>query len=305
MSIVYLNGAFMPQSEASISVLDRGFLFADSIYEVIPVFANRPFRYQQHMQRLQRSLREIRLTIDWTPEQWKSLCRELVERNDLANGSLYIQITRGVRPQRQHDLPNSAETTPTIYAHIAPLPQVESKAEKQAEETHKPLKVITAQDIRWKRCDIKSTNLLANCLMKQRALEIGADDTILLQDRLVIEATSSNVFLVKDGTLVTPTADEQLLSGITREFVMALAIKKHLNLEVRDVNVTELYEADEVWLTSSTQEISPVVKVDDAIIGTHTEYAGQVGPIWHEMNQYYQQLKQRLYDGEFGDEVIL
>lgn len=288
MSIAYLNGDFIPLEEARVSVLDRGFLFADAIYEVIPVYAGKLFRFSQHMQRLQKSLQAIELPLDRQEHQWLSIFEHLIEVNQQRNAIIYLHISRGAYPERSHDFP--CPVIPTILAMISPLPAYQEQIQLS---DIKGLSVITAEDIRWHRCDIKATSLLANCLMKQRALESGADDTILVRDGLANEATSSNLFIVKDDVIITPPYGEKTLPGVTRDFVVKLAKKNGVKVEERYIKVSELTSADEVWLTSSSKEICPVTQVDGVIIGE-----GKIGPAWIKMNQWYQRLKKQLYTGE-------
>ncbi|NVK22139.1 MAG: D-amino acid aminotransferase [Kangiellaceae bacterium] len=294
MSIAYLNGEFLPLEQAKVPVLDRGFLFADSIYEVIPVYAGALFRFKQHIQRLNNSLAAIKLPLQQTEQQWREILETLIECNDMPNAAIYLQITRGAYPERNHDFPQTV--VPTILATISPLPEV------QTDSKHSDIKgisVITAEDIRWHRCDIKSTGLLANCLLKQQALESGADDTILVRNGQAGEATSSNLFVVKERTIITPPHSDHILPGVTRDFVVALAHLDGIPLVERNIQAKELSGADEIWLTSSTKEIRPVTQLNGVTIGN-----GQVGPLWQRMNALYQQLKKQLFSGEVKDLTI-
>lgn len=288
MSIAYLNGQFLPIEEAKVPALDRGFLFGDGVYEVIPVYAGKLFRFKQHIARLDSSLRGISLVLGQSLQDWANMCHELIERNPLDNATIYLQITRGAYAERNHDFP--PHPTPTIFAMITPLPAIQRQP---SSKDLQGISVITAEDIRWQRCDIKAITLLANCLLKQQALECGASDTILVRNGVAFEATSSNLFMVRDGVIITPPLSEYLLSGVTRDFVLWLAEQNGILTEQRSVPEHELLQADEIWLTSSTKEIRPVTRLNDVIIGD-----GTAGPVWRQMYDHYQQLKAQLYRGE-------
>lgn len=294
MTVAYLNGKFQNLEQATVPVLDRGFLFGDGVYEVIPVYAGKPFRFSSHIKRLHKSLSAILMSIEVSEEEWLSICQELIAHNQFDNASIYLQVTRGSYIDRHHDIPTL--DTPTIFAMISPLPPV--KKEWQVSDI-KSYSVITKEDIRWQRCDIKAITLLANCMLKQMALESGADDTILVRNGEASEATSSNLFIVRDGVIITPPLSEHLLAGVTREFILALAKRHGIGYEERAIPEHELELADEVWLTSSTKEIRPVIKVNDVTIGE-----GVAGPMWRRMYQYYQELKEQLYLGEISGETI-
>lgn len=288
MSIAYLNGQLLPIEEAKVPALDRGFLFGDGVYEVIPVYAGRLFRFKQHIARLENSLRGIRLPMEQTLQDWANICHQLIEQNSLNNASIYLQITRGAYPERNHDFP--ANPNPTIFAMITALPEVQAVP---SDKDLQGISVITAEDIRWQRCDIKAITLLANCMLKQQALECGANDTILVRGGVAFEATSSNLFIVRDGVIITPPLSEHLLPGITRDFLLWLAEQHGILTEQRLIPEHELLQADEIWLTSSTKEIRPVTRLNDVTIGD-----GTAGPVWRQMYDHYQQLKVQLYRGE-------
>lgn len=288
MSIAYLNGQLLPIEEAKVPALDRGFLFGDGVYEVIPVYAGRLFRFKQHIARLENSLQGIRLPMEQTLQDWANICHQLIEQNSLNNASIYLQITRGAYPERNHDFP--ANPSPTIFAMITALPEVQAVP---SDKDLQGISVITAEDIRWQRCDIKAITLLANCMLKQQALECDANDTILVRGGVAFEATSSNLFIVRDGVIITPPLSEHLLPGITRDFLLWLAEQHGILTEQRLIPEHELLQADEIWLTSSTKEIRPVTRLNDVTIGN-----GTAGPIWRQMYDHYQQLKVQLYRGE-------
>lgn len=293
MSIAYLNGQLLPIEEAKVPALDRGFLFGDGVYEVIPVYAGRLFRFKQHIARLENSLRGIRLPMKQTLQDWANICHQLIEQNALNNASIYLQITRGAYTERNHDFP--ADPTPTIFAMITALPKVQPAP---SDKDLRGISAITAEDIRWQRCDIKAITLLANCMLKQQALECGANDTILVRGGVAFEATSSNLFIVRDGVIITPPLSEHLLPGITRDFVLWLAEQHGILTEQRLIPEHELLQADEIWLTSSTKEIRPVTRLNDVTIGD-----GTAGPVWRQMYDHYQQLKVQLYRGEIDSNI--
>jgi len=282
MQIAYYNGNFLPLEEVKIPAMDRGFLFGDGVYEVIPVYAGKLFRLQQHIIRLRNSLAAIELTIAATDEQIKTILQNLVARNPVAaEQGLYIQITRGPAPVR--DFPFPEIVNPTIFAYCMPvvIPPTATLA--------KGVSVITVKDIRWKHCNIKAITLLANILMRQKAKQVGAKEAILINDGEAVEGSSSNLFIVTNGVLVTPPLTNKILGGITRDLILELALANDIPLQERAIPASELMIADEIWLTSSTKEIWPVVELDGKIISN-----GQAGPLWTRMIEYYQNYKQTL-----------
>lgn len=278
MSLVYLNGDYLPLEKATISVMDRGFLFADSVYEVIPVYHRRLFRHQQHLDRLRRSLAAIYLTLDMSDDEWCQIFQRLLDASIGDHFGIYLQITRGPQAQRNHRIPE--QCTATVFVKLSPLesPDFEKLAEG--------LRIVSADDIRWQYCHIKSTALLANILLQQQAILSGADDAITFRDGLLQEGTSSNVFVIKDGKLATPPLGAHILGGVTREVIIDLAAQHHITCEQRDIRLEECQQADEIWLSSSTREIAPVVQLDGQPVGD-----GKAGPLWQSMVQYYQSYK--------------
>ncbi|WP_020146373.1 D-amino acid aminotransferase [Thioalkalivibrio sp. ALJ15] len=280
MSVAYFNGDFMPLESVRISPLDRGFLFGDSVYEVIPSYAGQLFLLTEHLERLQRSLDAIRLESPLSFDQWRGMLEELVRRNEgdvPIDLGLYLQVTRGVAP-RDHAFP--AGGPPTVFAManpIAPLPDTIRQAGVAA---------VTGPDTRWSRCDIKATTLLANVLARQEAREQDAVEAILLRDGQVTEGAASNVFALVDGTLVTPPLASSLLAGVTRALVLRLAAQCGLDVVERDLSESQLRAADEIWLTSSTKELLPVCRLDGHPVG-----AGVPGPAWQAVHAAYQQAK--------------
>ncbi len=281
--IAYLNGKFLPISEARVPVLDRGFIFGDGVYEVIPCYGGHLLRLDEHLQRLQQSLDGIRLANPLSMEEWKGILRHLVEHNPAEDQSLYLQITRGVAG-RDHGFPE--ETSPTVFAMSKPLQSPSPSLLRQG------ARAITLPDIRWDCCHIKAISLLPNVLLRQQALEAGADEAILLRDGEATEGAASNLFIVKDGLLLTPPKDNRLLPGITRDLVVELARNTGIPHQERAISETDLRTADEIWLTSSTKEILPVTRLDGKPVGK-----GRPGEVWKQMYQQYQQYKQRLREG--------
>jgi len=275
---VYLNGDFLPIERAQISVMDRGFVFGDGVYEVIPVYGGRLFRLEQHLQRLARSLAEIRLADPLSGDQWRHCLQDLVTRNGDGDQSMYVQITRGIAP-RDHAFPK--EVKPTVYAASSPLrPQA-------AEVVEDGVAAICMPDIRWQRCDIKAITLLANILLRQQAIDEGAVEAILVRDGLVNEGAASNLFIVKGGELITPPKGAYLLPGITRDLVLELAAAHAITFREAAITPQDLADAEEVWLTSSTREILPVTRLDKRAVGN-----GKPGPLWRRMTALYQDYKQ-------------
>ena len=283
--IVYLNGVFMPIDEASVSVLDRGFLFGDGVYEVIPVYGGHLLRLTKHLQRLQNSLDGIRLKNPLSMTEWRDMLQHLVRRNEGVDQSVYLQVTRGVAPKRDHRFP--ADVIPTVFAMSNPLAPVSRDA------LHAGTTAITLDDIRWRVCNVKATALLANTLLRQQASDRDAGEAILLRDGLVTEGSASNVFIVTDDMIITPPTSPLLLPGITRDLVLELARAHDIVKAERNISERELRQADEIWITSSTREIVPVLKLDGQPVGN-----GQPGPIWQKMIDIYQNYKQQLRDGK-------
>ena len=244
--IVYLNGEFMPADEARIPVLDRGFIFGDGVYEVIPVYSRRPFRLAEHFQRLQRSLDAVRIANPLTGPEWVRLIDEIVARNAGDDQSIYLQVTRGVA-KRDHAFPRDAKQT--VFVMSSPL------VTPAADKVERGVPAVTTTDYRWLRCDVKSVSLLANCLLRQHAVDAGAEEVVMLRDGYLSEGSSSNVFAVRNGVLLAPPKNHLVLPGITYDVVLELAAATRLPVEVREIPETEVRSADELWLTSSTKEV--------------------------------------------------
>jgi len=281
--LVYLNGEFVPPERATISAFDRGFIFGDGVYEVIPVYGRRLFRLAHHLARLERSLAEIRLRNPLDFAGWQRVVERLVREVAAEDQSIYVQITRGVAP-RDHAFPADARPTVFAYAQPASYPTAELMASGVA--------AVTAADIRWLRCDIKATALLANVMLRQQAVERGAAEAILIRDGLVTEGAASNVFVVRDGVLHTPPNGPFILPGITRDLVLELAHAHGIPAREAPLPESALYEAEEIWLTSSMREVLPVTRLNDRPVGN-----GRPGP-WHaRMLALYQDYKQAFREG--------
>ena len=277
MTIAYLNGDYLPLEQASISPMDRGFLFGDGIYEVIPSYGGRFVGFDRHFDRLTAGLSAISLKSPFSAEALKSLLEELINTNatlDKSGGlGLYLQITRGTAPKRNHQFPNSI--TPTVFAFTFDIP---APIDGNVDKAH-AFSVVTGRDLRWQRCNIKSVSLLGNVLHMMEGVTEGAEEILLFNERdELTEASTSNVFIVRDGSITTPTLDHQKLAGITRNMLVDM-LRDHSTLSVIEGSVSraDLSSADEVWLTSSTKEISPVVQIDGELVG-----AGRPGPVWSE-----------------------
>lgn len=280
---VFLNGKFLALDEAKVSVLDRGFLFGDGVYEVIPAYGGRLFRLPHHLQRLDRSLAEIRLENPLSHQQWQEILEELLARNDGGDHSLYLQLTRGVA-EREHGFPR--DTTPTVFAMCNAMKAVDATQSQG-------ISAISVEDIRWKLCHIKSIALLPNILLRQQALDAGSDEAILLREGEVTEGSASNIFIVLDGTVLTPPKGQLLLPGVTRDLVVELCHRHNIPCEEQRIDREMLDEADEIWLTSSTREIMPITRLNGQKVAN-----GCPGPIWEKTIRYYQSYKQAFREGE-------
>jgi D-alanine transaminase len=279
MTTVYLNGEFLPIAEAKVQAMDRGFLFGDGAYEVIPVYSRRPFRLTEHLARLRHTLDGIRLANPHGDEEWARLIGEIIARNAGEDQSVYLQITRGADNKRNHAFP--ARVTPTVYIMSEPL-VTPPPAQRET-----GIAAVSAPDVRWMRCDLKTTSLLANCLLRQLAIDAGCVETILFRDGFMTEGAASNIFAVKQGVLLAPPKNHLMLPGITYDVVLELAARHGLPCEVRDVLEAEARGADELWMTSSTKEVLPIVRLDGQPVGT-----GQPGPVFARMYAWYQAFKQ-------------
>jgi D-alanine transaminase len=277
---VFLNGAFLPLEEAKVPVLDRGFIFGDGVYEVVPVYSKVPFRLEEHLARLERSLAAVGIGNPYTREQWRGYIAGLVARQSFEDQAVYFQVTRGVA-KRDHAFPKNAQ--PTVFMMSNPLvPPPAAQVENGAA-------AITARDNRWLRCDIKSISLIGNVLLRQLSAEADAVETILFRDGKLTEASSSNVFVVKHGTIQSPPKNELILPGITYDVVVELARANALPLEFRDIAETDVRAADEIWVTSSSKEVLAVVRLDAQAVGD-----GRPGPLFRQMYRLYQDFKRKV-----------
>lgn len=284
---VYLNGKFMPIEEATIPVLDRGFIFGDGVYEVIPVYSRRAFRLSEHLKRLQSSLDGIRLVNPHSEAEWTALVNELIARNATEDQYLYLHITRGVA-KRDHAFPQPP-VKPTVFMMSSPLlqPAVELLASG--------VSAVTAVDNRWLRCDIKAISLLPNVLLRQMAVDAGCAETILIRpesasgDGFMTEGAASNIFVVKNGTLLAPPKDNLMLPGITYDVVLEIAAANHIPFQVRKIARSEVFTADELLLTSSTKEVLPVTTVDGKPVGN-----GKPGAMFARLHTLYQNFKREV-----------
>ena len=285
MTIACLNGTFLPLEDACVPVMDRGFLFGDGIYEVIPAYGGKLFRLAHHLKRLENSLAGVRIGNPLSVQEWEAMLRELVSRNTGADQAIYLQVTRGVSAKRDHAFP--ADIRPTLFAMSTPM------ATAVDIDAITGTAAITLPDIRWKQCNIKAITLLPNVLLRQQAVDAGAAEAILIKDDHAIEGAASNVFTVTGGVLHTPPNSPALLPGITRDLILELATRHSIPFREADITTAELFAADEIWLTSSTREISPVTRLDDTVIS-----AGKPGPLWRHMITLYQDYKAAVRRGE-------
>lgn len=282
--MIYLNGQLMPLADARVSVMDRGFLFGDGVYEVIPVYSRRPFRLPEHLRRLRASLDGIRLANPHSEEEWATLVGRIVELGETEDQSVYIQVSRGPMAVRNHAFPARVEPTVLLMGELLHTPPEEQR--------RSGICAISAADIRWLRCDIKTTSLLANCLLRQAAIEAGCTETLLFRDGCLTEGAASSIFVLREGRLLVPPKTHLMLPGITYDVVLELARDHGLPHEVRDVPEDEVRRADELWMTSSTKEVLPIVRLDGHPVGQ-----GRPGPVFAAMYGWYQDYKRTVMRG--------
>ncbi len=278
--MIYLNGRYMPIEQAMVPVLDRGFIFGDGIYEVVPVYSRVPFRLDEHLARLERSLAAVHIPNPYSREGWREIIGKIVAAQDYEDQSVYFQVTRGVA-KRDHAFPQGVE--PTVFMMANPL------VTPSAEVVERGGSAVSAVDYRWTRCDIKSISLIGNCLLRQLSAEVGAAETILFRDGQLTEASASNVFVVKGGVIQAPPKSRLILPGITYDVVVELAAGAGLPMRVGDMTEAEVRAADELWVTSSSKEVFAIVELDGKPIGD-----GTPGPVFRHMYRLYQDFKQKV-----------
>ena len=289
MSTIYLNGDWLAPENAKVSVMDRGFLFGDGIYEVVPVYSRRPFRLDQHLARMQQSLDGIQLTNPHTRAEWTRLVTKLASEAEWEDQSLCIQVTRGPMAVRNHAFP--ATVTPTVMMLAEPLVTPPASLRESG------ITAVSSADIRWLRCDLKATSLLANCLLRQQAVAAGCAETVLFRDGFLTEGAASSIFVVKNGVLLAPPLTHLMLPGITYDVVLELAAQHGLPHKVGDITEAETRSADELWMCSSTKEVLPIVMLDNLKVGAG-DTAGKPGAVFATMYQWYQQFKATVMRGE-------
>ncbi len=278
--IVHLNGKFLPIDQAFVPVLDRGFIFGDGVYEVIPVYSRHVFRLEEHLTRLQNSLDGIRLVNPHTNAEWAALINELIARNEGDDQYIYFHVTRGVA-KRDHAFPK--DTAPTVFMMSSPL----TTPPRELCETG--VSAVSAIDNRWDRCDIKAIALLPNVLLRQLAIDHGAVETILFRDGVLTEGAASNIFAVENGVVLAPPKDHCMLPGITYDLVLELAAANGIPLEIGKFTESRIRAADELWLTSSTKEILPITRFDGHPVGN-----GRSGAVFWKMHGLYQEYKAKV-----------
>jgi D-alanine transaminase len=281
-SLCYLNGAYGPLREAKVSVLDRGFIFGDGVYEVVPVYGRRLFRFEEHMDRLERSLSKVRIPNPMGRSDWLACFRRLVAAHEAEDQVAYLQVTRGVA-LRDHVMP--ADIEPTVFMMCSAL------RPPTREQRHHGVACITARDFRWERGDIKSTSLLPAVLARQISADKGAVETIMFRDGHLTEASASNVWIVHEGALLGPPKTEYLLEGIRFELLRELCEETGIAYNLRPIAEADVFAADEVLLSSATKEILPVTTIDGEQIG-HGALRGKPGPVYARLYEAYQNAKQ-------------
>ncbi len=281
LPVCYLNGKRLPLEEARISPLDRGFLYSDGVYEVMPVYGGRPFRFEAHRERMTRSLGDVLMRDPHTPEEWREILGSLIAANGGGDQYIYWQVTRGAENGRNHaplpDIPR------TVFAFCAPLPAA------PANLAEKGVACITAIDTRWARCDIKSVSLLANVLLRQLAVDADAAETILLRDGEMMEASASAVHVILRGEIRTPPRSRKILPGTTRSVMEEMAARAGIPFRSVSVSEAELRAADEIWISAATREVQPVTTLDGRPVGS-----GKPGPLWQRVYDEFQRYKQQL-----------
>ena len=281
--IVYLNGEFVPAEQAKVSIFDRGFMFSDSLYEVIPFYHGIGFRLEEHLERLREGMKVVKMESDL---DFATLCAEVVQRNGGGNRAVYLQITRGADTCRRV---NSPALVPTVIIFSYPI----NVALEGNLDLVKGICAITTEDIRWRHCEIKTTALLGNIMAMQQALESGAQEALMIRNGCLTEGSSSNLFIISDGIIYTPARNERILGGTTRNLLLELATENHIDWKEKDLTESCLEQADEVWISSSTRGVIPVLQVNGQAIGS-----GEPGPLWRRMAELYQRFEKQLFDAK-------
>ncbi len=279
--LCYLNGEYLPLSQAKVSVLDRGFIFGDGVYEVVPVYGRKLFRFDEHMARLSRSLGKVRIENPLDRAQWLEKARHLVSAQAAEDQLVYLQVTRGVA-WRDHVMP--AGTQPTVFMMASPMKPA------TPEQRHHGVACVTARDFRWERGDIKSISLLGNVLARQMSADHGAAETIMFRNGFLTEASASNVWIVHEGAVLGPPKSEHVLEGIRYELIRELCEEEGIAYNLRPIPETEVLAADEIMLSSATKEVLPVTTLDDNPVG-HGTLRGKPGPVYARLYQAYQRAK--------------
>ena len=275
--MVFLNGKFLPIEEARVPVLDRGFIFGDGVYELVPVYSRVPFRLEEHLARLERSLGQTRIRNPYSGAEWRDIITQLIAKQSFEDQGVYFQVTRGVA-KRDHAFPKDA--VPTVFIMSNPL------VNPPREMVESGAQAVSAIDNRWHRCDIKSISLIGNILLRQLSADADATETILFRDGMLTEASACNVFIVRRGVIQGPPKSNLILPGITYDVVLELARAAQIPLEIRDLSEAETRAADEIWVTSSSKEVLAIVNLDGKPVGD-----GRPGPMFRRMHQLYQDFK--------------
>ena len=277
----YLNGEYLPLAQARISPMDRGFLFGDGVYDALPVYGRRLFRFDAHMERLEHGLACLRIDSPLMRADWLAIARKLIARLPAENQLVYLQVTRGVAP-RKHPMP--PDIAPTVFAYTGPLVGLPES------ERHQGVACVTARDFRWERCDIKSISLLGNVLARQLAVDAGAAETLLLREGWLTEASSANVWIVKEGALLGPPMSEHVLPGVRVALLRELCEECGIGYNLRPISEAELFAADEVLLSSAGREVLAVTTLDHEPVG-HGALRGKPGPVYARLYEAYQKAK--------------
>jgi D-alanine transaminase len=275
--MVFLNGRFIPIEQAMVPVLDRGFVFGDGVYELVPAYSRVPFRLDEHFARLERSLAAVHLRNPHARDAWRDIIAQVIARQPEEDQAVYLQVTRGVA-RRDHAFPQGVE--PTVFVMSSRL------VNPTRELVERGAEAVSAVDYRWQRCDIKSISLIGNVLLRQLSADAGAAETILFRDGRLTEASAANVFVVRGGVVLGPPKSQLILAGITYDVVLELAQAAAIPVELRELSEAEVRAADEIWVTSSSKEVLAIVRLDGAAVGE-----GRPGPLFRRMYALYQEFK--------------